>query len=56
MNITKKSCLVVVAGMLAILSQVASAHGLDGHHASFMTVLQHSLIAMESEAGAISPR
>lgn len=30
-----------VATLLALCAPIASAHGLDGHHAPFMTVLQH---------------
>lgn len=30
-----------VATLLALCTPIASAHGLDGHHAPFMTVLQH---------------
>ena len=32
---------VSVAMLLALCAPIASAHGLDGHHAPFMTVLQH---------------
>lgn len=39
-----KPRLTLVLGMiLTALAPVASAHGLDGHHAPFMTLLRHLL-------------
>lgn len=42
-NPMKSRLTLVLAVALAALAPVAFAHGLDGHHAPFMTVLRHLL-------------
>lgn len=42
-NPMKSRFTLVLGVVLAALAPVASAHGLDGHHAPFMTLLRHLL-------------
>lgn len=45
MQTAMKTGLVAVSGVLALLlTPMAFAHGLDGHHAPFMTLLQHVFV------------